>query len=74
MIRITVELVPFGIEERKRIIGTAKIYNDGTGSKTVGNYQTEFNLKKKWRTGTVKGFKRQQDNVWKLIREALNNI
>ena len=31
MIRITVELVPFGVEDAKRVLTRAEIWNNGTG-------------------------------------------
>ena len=37
MIKITVELIQFGIGKPRKI-GEAKIWNDATGSQTTGNY------------------------------------
>ena len=39
MIKITVELLPFGFEENKRTLGIMKIWNTVTGTKAKGNYQ-----------------------------------
>lgn len=39
MIRVTVELVPWGKEAEKKTIGTMVIVNDGTGSREMGNYK-----------------------------------
>ena len=38
MIRVTIELIPFGNEARKRVLGTMVLVNDGTGSAQTGNY------------------------------------
>ena len=38
MIRCTIEVVPFGIEERKKKIGMIEIGNDGSGGHETGNY------------------------------------
>lgn len=39
MIRVTIELIPNGQVENKRSLGHIDIINDGTGSKTFGNYK-----------------------------------
>lgn len=41
MIKVTVQLIPFGIGEPK-LLGEAIIYNDGTGTHSVGNYTACF--------------------------------
>lgn len=38
MIRVKIELVPFGDESKVTTIGELKIVNDGTGTKDIGNY------------------------------------
>jgi predicted transcriptional regulator YdeE len=38
MLRVTVELVPFGIESNSKEIFTLLIGNDGTGTQEEGNY------------------------------------
>ncbi len=79
MLRITVELIPYGIEERKRTIATATIVNDGGGSPECGNYIAEFDVGEDMRTGRpihltskVQGFWRHK-HVWNLISTALKN-
>lgn len=76
MIRVTVEMVPFGIEAHKRIIGTAIISNDGTGDHLSGNYKVSvgYGAKEKWKKGTVKDFPRKRLNAWHLLSRALNNV
>jgi len=74
MIRITVELVPFGVEEQARTLCTAKIANDGTGSKTRGNYRYRFEQVGRnaaWRKGRVTGFRRKREHVWRLVLKCL---
>ncbi|MFW6046955.1 MAG: hypothetical protein ACOCP4_04125 [Candidatus Woesearchaeota archaeon] len=75
MLRITVEIVPFGDELRSRVIGKGWISNDGTGNNNSGNYNctfiekdrnVEYDLK-------LKNFDRKM-GFWKLIREALKKI
>lgn len=38
MIRVTVEVVPFGVEQNAHTVGTVYIANDGTGDRDLGNY------------------------------------
>jgi len=68
MLKITVELVPFGWKTPKTI-ATAKIWNDGSGDNVTGNYGYELigagnKLMKK---GEIKSFKRKRKHVWELI-------
>lgn len=78
MIRITIELVPHGVEYLSRTIGVATIANDGTGTKDVGNYVyklfTEEESPKLWKTGEIKGFERLRYTVWKLLFLILQDI
>ena len=85
MIRVTVELVPYGIEEDARVIATMKIANDGIRSRLtngkVGDYNVYVTTVNKrggkcrdWKTGEVKNFPRKSKNVWYLIKRALDAI
>lgn len=38
MLRVTIELVPFGDEARAEVVDVIEIVNDGTGTIEVGNY------------------------------------
>lgn len=38
MLRVTVEIVPHGVEADKRVIGVLEIANDGTGTASDGCY------------------------------------
>ena len=40
-LRITVELVPYGIEEKSRPLLRMRVTNDGTGTSERGNYVVE---------------------------------
>lgn len=42
MIRVTVELLPYGYEEGKVMIASGTITNDGTGTLELGNYRARF--------------------------------
>lgn len=80
MIRVTVELWPFGWETNKRTIAVLDVYNDGTGTPERGNYKfrvyrrpgVKRPLSAKGRSGEVKNYPRQAYPVWELIRRVLN--
>lgn len=42
MIKVIVELHPFGDESKKKVIEEFTIANDGSGSVDVGNYRATF--------------------------------
>lgn len=67
MLRITVEIVPFGIEARKRVIQKLEIWNDATGTKEVGNYCAHLEAEYGSRYGRLTGFRRHKQSVWTLI-------
>ena len=70
MIRVTVELVPYGYEDRKKTIGTMKIINDLSGSREMGNYRY-FIMDEDGNEiykGVYKGFPRAL-KIWRLIQE-----
>lgn len=74
MIRITAELIPFGLGEPKEL-GFIEIVNDGTGSLSVGNYNvflkgTGGGIK---RRGRVERFPRASQGVWDLLYLSLQN-
>lgn len=72
MIKITVELLPYGNEINKKILGSAKIWNDGTGTKNKGNYCFQlFGKSRKLREGEIKNFSRLKKHAWYLIQEML---
>ena len=78
MIKVTVELFPFGLENNKRHLGTIFIWNDASGTKTNGNYK--FKILKAgeqdsiWKTGEVKDFPRKRLLIWDLLFRCLKEI
>jgi len=78
MIKITVELLPYGSEIGKKNLGIAEISNDATGTKTIGNYNIKLfkwgNSKVVWKKGRVEGFRRLTRGPWDLMYLALKNI
>ena len=87
MLRVTVELVPFGYEDRKRTLETMEIWNDGVFPDDQGNYKYGFKLQniepfikdgranhdKESYSGEIWGQDRKK-NVWSLVRAILTEI
>lgn len=64
--------------EYNKLLGVARIYNDGTGTPTVGNYEAMFSRsgaqsRRLWRKSKVHGFRRQRLGGWDLLYRALHN-
>ena len=80
MIKVTMELWPFGQELGKRHLGTAIIGNDATGTASTGNYNITLSKagggkeNTVWKKGRVEGFKRKKKLAWDLLYLALENI
>lgn len=77
MIRVTVELVPFGDERMPtRALGIMAIANDGSGSPTEGNYHAMATVKggRKWKEAVVEGFPRKQRLAWDLLYQVLREM
>jgi hypothetical protein len=71
MLRITIELVPYGKEEYKRTIGSIEIGNDGTGDYRVGNYKYSISDETGKIKGKLEGHNRLK-SVFHLLRDILN--
>ena len=75
MIRVTVEMVPFGVEELATKLAILFIANDGSGSRTRGNYNYSISTgKKTWRKGRIENFPRRSCSVWNLIYRVLRGV
>jgi hypothetical protein len=75
MIRITAELIPYGVGNPKPL-GTLDIANDGTGSLCLGNYRIRLRDRRGRirRRGKIESFKRLEKGVWELTLQALQEI
>lgn len=75
MLRITVEIVPFGNENAAREIGKGYVINDGTGTNNISNYNCIFKEidNNKENKIKVKGFNRKK-GFWPLVGEALKKM
>ena len=76
MLRITIELVPLGIESRAKVIATGTIANTGTGSPTCGDYRIELRdaAGRKWKRGHIEDFPRKRLLAWDLLYRALTEL
>lgn len=72
MIKITIELVPHGIGKPQHL-GTMKIRNALSGTKTQGDYiyRTFNKARRGWRNGTIESFPRKRLLVWDLLYRIL---
>ncbi len=76
MIVIRMELWPRGDEEKKTLLGEARIANDGSGGRKVGNYSYSLSQrggKRNWKRGKLKGFPRLQLLSWDLLFRVLRD-
>lgn len=77
MVRVTVEILPGGREDKKRLLGIAEIANDGTSTTPdLGNYTVKLSKwapmeKETWKAGRVAGFRRRALGSWDLLYQAL---
>jgi hypothetical protein len=78
MIVVRIELWPGGDEGRKRLIGQARIANDGSGTAEVGNYDVRLSHSGvyadrpgTWKRGRVEGHRRSL-SPYHLVIKALD--
>lgn len=73
MLRVTVELLPFGDFDKKRTITVLDIWNDGTGTPQVGNYKATLidPRNKSVQTTELMGWDRAL-SAWKLVAKVLS--
>jgi hypothetical protein len=76
MIKVTIELLPFGKSKGKTIIATGTIINNLTGNSRYGNYDYElYDGKVLYEKGKVSNFKRKNNMkmncIWELLRKVL---
>jgi len=76
VVRATIELIPFGDENRKQHIGTIEIANNGSGSGDLGNYDVRLSKFDRpmstWRRGVIVGFRRIKRGPFDLLLAALD--
>jgi len=75
LLRVTVELIPHGFGTPE-VLKTFFIVNDGSGSKTTGNYKVAYTPRRilSGVYGEVKGHKRNAESVLRLVAKAANAL
>ena len=75
MIKIKIELIPFGFLKPKTL-GTCTIINDGTGTLVRGNYEVSFTgaANQAWKKCKVEDFPRTKLLVWDILYRALKQV
>lgn len=73
MIRVTIELLPYGRNEGREILKVIDIANDGTGTVDRGNYKVRFG-EQTWKDKVVTNWPRQSYPVDKLLYKVLDTI
>jgi len=75
MLVIKIELWPKGNSSKAKVIHTGWIGNDGTGSKTKGNYRFGLSQRNRPKTvlrkGNIKDFPRKRLSAWDLLYRCL---
>ncbi len=77
MIRVTIEMVPKGQEDKKKLVGICEIWNDGSGTLDYGNYRyriTKEDQNVNLTIGEVKQFQRLTKSSWHLLYECLKDF
>jgi hypothetical protein len=74
VIRVTVDLLPFGGEQGRKNLATFDIANDGTGTPDRGNYMYRPSPNKEWIPKVVTDYPRKAYNVKKLIYLVLKHV
>lgn len=70
MIRVTIDVIPFGKEEDRKTLHILNIINDGTGNGYIGNYDVQLDGEMK---GHINQFRRGY-GVLELTRKALKEV
>lgn len=77
MLRINIYYDPFGNIKERETIGVLEIWNDGSGSREVGNYRYRFlemNSSKPTKIlGEIKDFPRLEQDAIDLLRLVLTD-
>jgi len=75
-LRVTIDLIPLGIEKNKKELCVLDIENDGTGTNETGNYEVKIREENMEPSSVeILGFKRSlgfKVLVAKVIEESIN--
>jgi hypothetical protein len=71
MLRVTVEIVPFGNEVFKKTIGVAHIANDGMGTASIGSYKVDI-MTEAGHTRYVAPYVPRIQSIFRFLSDVLN--
>lgn len=71
MLKVTIEIVPFGIEAAKRKLGVLSISNDGKGNSLIGNYKLRYADEETIREDSYVGYDRAKGFLPLVIESLL---
>ncbi len=81
MIRVTIEMLPGGNTECKRLIGQIEIVNDGTGTEEIGHYDVVITKEPPiakargiWKKGKVRNFPRKKLGPYDLLYKVCEEL
>jgi len=75
MILINLEMLPHGFQKGKQNLGTIRIWNNGTGTLSLGNYNYKVTKGNKVKIeGQITGFARKREDVFALLHLVLKDI
>lgn len=75
MVVVKIELWPLGDEDFKKSLGEVHIINDGTGTRTRGNYKVNFfnRAGRYFKSKKIENHPRQATSTWNLLAKVFGN-
>ena len=68
-------MLPHGFQKGKKNLGTIRIWNNGTGTLSSGNYGYKVTKGNKVKAeGCITGFPRKRKDVFALLQEVMKDI
>ena len=75
MLRVTIELVPYGVTEETELLCVGSIINDGSGTVASGNYIAVFSgCDEELGAVEIRGFDRRNKDSLELLYECLKAV
>jgi predicted amino acid racemase len=72
MIRVTIDLIPYGIEEKKKNIDTITISNIYTSIKDIAEYSVRFDNNEK--TSFMIKNHRRIEGIYSLLKKVIDKV
>jgi hypothetical protein len=71
MLKITIELLPYGKEEGKKVLHEMSIVNNGEGTPDSGSYNFKPSFHESWNINIVTNYPRKTSTAMKLLSDCL---